>query len=138
MILLGLFLNTIDESKISAINTQPIKAEEITLNQEEIKPLPVRVEDIIRNEFKDTPILIEISRCESQFRQFGEDGNVLRGVVNHKDVGAFQINEDYHLQESKKLGMDIYTLEGNMDYARHLYNTQGLAPWIYSELCWKK
>jgi hypothetical protein len=80
--------------------------------------------------------LIDVARCESQYRQFDENGNVLRGKVNSKDVGAFQINEKYHLETSQKLGIDIYTLEGNIAYARYLYETQGSKPWSASSPCW--
>jgi hypothetical protein len=34
------------------------------------------------------------------------------------------------------MGLDIETLDGNLAYARHLYRTQGTAPWVYSEHCW--
>jgi hypothetical protein len=88
--------------------------------------------------FKDTPILAEIAFCESRTRQFDEYGNVLRGVQNSQDVGVMQINEKYHLATSQKLGINIYTLEGNMAYGKYLYNTQGTKPWNYSSGCWGK
>ena len=93
-------------------------------------------EEIIAEHLKDTPILKKVALCESQNRQFDEKGLVLRGQYNHQDVGLMQINEKYHLGTSKKLGYDIYTLEGNMDYAKYLYRTQGLKPWTYSSHCW--
>jgi len=65
------------------------------------------------------------------------DGGVLRGVANYQDVGVFQINEYYHLDKSIELGFDIYTTEGNMDYAEHLYETQGTTPWKWSAFCWQ-
>lgn len=60
----------------------------------------------------------------------------MRGEVNSKDVGVMQINEYFHLEDSKKLGFDIHTLKGNMAYARHLYEEKGLQPWISSKPCW--
>ena len=93
-------------------------------------------EEIIAEHFADTPILKKIAFCESRYRQFNEDGTVLRGVVNPKDVGVMQINEKYHLEASKKLGYDIYTLEGNIDYAKDLYSKQGSRPWVHSSHCW--
>ncbi len=80
--------------------------------------------------------LLKVAKCESGFRQFNKDGSVLRGRQNSLDVGAFQINENYHLKASKSLGYDIHTLEGNIDYAEHLYKTQGLKPWNWSKHCW--
>lgn len=47
-----------------------------------------------------------------------------------------QINEGYHGSIAKDLGYDIYTLKGNMAYARSLYEKQGLQPWIASKSCW--
>lgn len=94
------------------------------------------VEMAVREYFKDEPILIEIARCESTFKQFNEDGSIRRGKVNDADVGVMQINEYYHLETSKKKGYDIYTLEGNMAYARDLYNREGAQPWSSSSPCW--
>jgi hypothetical protein len=96
-------------------------------------------EEIIAEHFANTPILKKIASCESQNRQFDETtGSVLRGKVNSQDVGVFQINEKYHLEAAKKLSLDIYTLEGNLDYAKHLYKTQGVKPWVHSSTCWDK
>lgn len=88
--------------------------------------------------FADTPILAEIAFCESRFRQFDGNGNVLRGVQNSQDVGVMQINEKYHLETAQKLGLNLYTLEGNMAYGKYLYDTQGTKPWNYSSHCWGK
>lgn len=88
--------------------------------------------------FTDTPILAEIAFCESRYRQFDSNGQVLRGVENAQDVGVMQINEKYHLDTAQKLGLNLYTLEGNMAYGRYLYDTQGTKPWNYSSACWGK
>jgi hypothetical protein len=88
--------------------------------------------------FADLPIMVAIAQCESHFRQFDATGDVYRGKQNNKDVGVMQVNEYYHLDTSKKLGEDIYTLEGNMKYARHLYDEEGTAPWASSQACWGK
>lgn len=104
----------------------------------EVQEEPKTVEETVNEYFKDTPILSKVAFCESRYRQFDADGQVLRGVVNPKDVGVFQINEDYHLGDSQKLGIDIYTLEGNLAYAKHLYEKQGSAPWVHSSKCWSK
>lgn len=93
---------------------------------------------IVQEYFADTPVLIDVASCESHFIQFDADGTIHRGKVNPQDVGVMQINEKYHLSDSIKLGFDIYTLEGNMAYAKHLYKTQGTRPWEYSSKCWNK
>lgn len=99
---------------------------------------PETVEAEVREYFKDESILIEIAHCESRFRHVRQNGNIFRGVENDKDVGVMQINEDYHLQTAQKLDYDIYTLHGNMAYARYLYEREGAQPWVHSGKCWKK
>jgi len=88
--------------------------------------------------FEDIPEMVEVARCESRFRHADTEGNVFRGIVNNMDVGVMQINEYYHLEDSKELGYDIYTLRGNMAYARYLYGKQGIVPWSSSSPCWNK
>ena len=90
----------------------------------------INVESQVKAYFSDAPIMQKIAYCESRNRQFDKKtGSVLRGVVNAKDVGVFQINERYHLSDSKKMGISIHTIDGNMEYARHLYESQGTQPW---------
>lgn len=95
-----------------------------------------KVEAFLRREFSDAPILVEIARCESTFRQYDTDGRVMRGLVNSADVGVMQINERYHAEDAVKLGVDIYSIEGNIAYAKHLYDKFGTSPWASSKPCW--
>ena len=118
-------------------------ADKVTVTSKEkiaVKKLidSAEVEEVVRSYFADTPILAEVSRCESHFTQFNEDGSIHQGVANPSDIGVMQINRRFHLKESKKLGIDIFTLEGNLAYAKHLYEEQGVAPWSASSRCWKK
>ncbi|MEK7551932.1 MAG: hypothetical protein AAB534_00800 [Patescibacteria group bacterium] len=94
-------------------------------------------EEIVKNYFADAPIMVEIARCESTFRQINSKGEVLRGVVNSRDVGVMQINERFHGDTAEKMNVDIYSIDGNLEYARHLYEKQGTKPWKASEKCWK-
>ena len=96
----------------------------------------ITVEGYVRNYFSDIPIMIEIAKCESRFRQYDIDGNVLRGEKNELDRGVMQINEFYHNEDSVKLGYDILTLEGNTSYARALFEKYGVKPWKSSAPCW--
>lgn len=86
--------------------------------------------------FKDDPILVQVARCESSFRQVDEDGKILRGKANRSDVGLMQINEYYHKEKATSLGMNLRTIEGNMAYAKYLYDKEGLTPWASSKACW--
>lgn len=90
----------------------------------------------VYNYFEDTPILYHVAKCESRWRQYDKQGNPLRGNVDRRDVGVMQINEYYHLKQAQKLGFNIYTLEGNVAYAKYLYKNQGLKPWYASKPCW--
>lgn len=118
------------ESKEAVVNTSnPII--------EESASEPITLEAYVREYFKDTPELAEVAFCESTFRHFDNKGRVLKGEVISKDIGIMQINETYHAERSKKLGYDIYTLDGNLGYAKFLYEKQGIKPWNSSKRCWK-
>jgi len=98
----------------------------------------VSIEAYVRDYFKDIPLLAEISKCESTFRQFDSQGHVIRGRVNNGDIGIMQINKYYHEEDAVKLGLDIYTIDGNLKYARWLFNKYGSDPWSSSSKCWSK
>jgi len=79
---------------------------------------------------------LRIAKCESDFHQFDENGNVARGKVNPSDVGVFQINEKYHLDRSQNLDLDIHTTKGNIEYAMWLMKKEGTKHWNWSKPCW--
>lgn len=95
-------------------------------------------EEYVRNYFSDIPVMIEIARCESRFRQYDKNGEVLRGEVNSLDRGVMQINEFYHGEDAAKLGFDILSIEGNTAYARYIFEKYGVRPWKSSSPCWGK
>lgn len=86
-----------------------------------------------------------ICACESRGdkngepRQFDNKGDVLRGYPNPNDVGMCQISTEWHAGEAKRVGLDIMTAKGNLAFAKHLYDTEGDAPWKWSKAsCWGK
>ncbi len=81
-------------------------------------------------------IMIEVARCESGFRQYNSNGTALHGGYNGKMIGIFQLYDDYHVADAKRLGFDIYNVEGNIKYAKWLFDKQGVQPWSSSSLCW--
>ena len=99
---------------------------------------PITFEQYVRQYFSDDPILAEIAKCESTFRQYSSSGEVIKGRVNKSDVGVMQINKYYHLKSAEKLGYDLHTIEGNMAYAKALYEREGTKPWNSSSKCWGK
>ncbi len=98
----------------------------------------VEIEAQVRAYFSDVPVMAEIAACESKFTQFGKADTALRGGMSGKMIGIFQIYEDIHAEYAKGLGMDIYTVEGNLAYARRLYEREGTKPWLSSFPCWGK
>lgn len=97
-----------------------------------------KITQVIHKVFgKDAPLMIRVAECESSLRQT-QDGKVLRGIVNSKDSGVFQINKDAHLEEAESLGLNVDKLEHNILYAKYLFDKYGTKPWQYSKKCWSK
>lgn len=90
----------------------------------------------VRTKFADAPVMEHVARCESEFRQFSDSGDPLRGGYGGNMVGVFQIYDAVHRIDAEALGFDIDTLDGNLSYARHLYDYQGTNPWLSSYSCW--
>lgn len=105
-------------------------------SQVSLMPAAQTPEQYVRSYFADIPVMADIASCESHFQQYASDGSVHRGEVNHSDVGIMQVNEYYHSKTAEKLGLDLYTMEGNVAYARYLYEKEGTQPWISSKPCW--
>lgn len=95
-------------------------------------------ETIVREYFKDIPIMAQVARCESHFRHTLADGSVLRGRVDSDDTGVMQINLRYHQKKATELGLDLHDIEGNLAYARYLYEQKGTQPWNASAPCWNR
>lgn len=95
-----------------------------------------QTERIVREYFKDIPVMIQVARCESTFRHTLADGSVLQGRVDPRDTGVMQINKGYHEATADQLGLNLDDIYDNMAYARHLYEKQGTQPWSASSPCW--
>lgn len=111
----------------------------VALSQSEAYELAKNPETLgayVREYFADTPIMADIAWCESRMRHLEENGKIIRGRVDSDDIGVMQINTRYHLEDSKELGLDIYSLNGNLAYAQYLYEKQGTKPWLASSPCW--
>lgn len=94
------------------------------------------IEEYVRKHFENYPIMADVAECESRFRHFDKNGEIIRGKVNKSDIGVMQINEYYHKQTANKLDISLYTLEGNIEYAKYLFEKEGTAPWLASSKCW--
>jgi len=93
-------------------------------------------ETAVRSYFSDIPVMIQIARCESQFRHTLADGTILQGRVDPADTGVMQINMRYHGEKARELGLDLKDRTDNMEFARDLYLRQGTKPWNASAKCW--
>lgn len=87
-------------------------------------------------------VLSVIARCESEDRHYDDNGNVLRGEKDPRDIGRFQINTKWWLKEAHAQGLDIFDENGNKEMARYVYHKQGLSAWEKSydsenNKCWK-
>jgi hypothetical protein len=87
------------------------------------------VEQMVKAAFLDAPVMIEVAHCESNFRQFTDAGTVLRGGGSGGMIGVFQFYEAIHSASALRLGFDINTAEGNIGYAKHVYQREGAKPW---------
>lgn len=105
------------------------------LQAEDIKN-PETLGAYVREYYKETPVLANIAWCESRMRHVGKDGEIFRGVVNDKDIGVMQINTRFHEATATDMGIDIFSLEGNLQYAKYLYEKEGTKPWKASKPCW--
>ena len=115
---------------------EPVKTVVVATAEASVRRPNEEVEQQVREYFHDIPVMIEIARCESRYRQYEENGSVLLGDIT-RDLGVMQINEYYHLDAAAHLGLDLHDLEDNMAYARYLYNREGTKPWNSSSKCWK-
>lgn len=95
------------------------------------------VEEYVRDYFADVPVMAAIAKCESHFTHV-KDGKILKNSTSSA-VGVFQIMSSIHAANAEKnLGIDITSIEGNVAYARYLYEKEGTKPWNASKACWGK
>lgn len=113
---------------------EEVKAPEVKIT----KPVVTQVDGTIiytQDNVRLVTGLVTICKCESGGRQFKADGTVIRGIVNSQDIGMCQINLKYHQAAADRMGLDLFTEEGNITYANHLYASQGAQPWGWSSHC---
>ncbi|HEY4476838.1 MAG TPA: transglycosylase SLT domain-containing protein [Candidatus Paceibacterota bacterium] len=108
----------------------------MAMNQVQEYTIPELIEEISAHYGVDSTVALDIARCESRLQQFRADGSLVRGNKNPSDVGIFQINEKYHLEQSQTKGFDIYTPAGNIEYAMWLIKNDGDRHWRWSQSCW--
>jgi hypothetical protein len=86
------------------------------------------VEDAVRFYFADAPVMVDVARCETKFKQYNADGSAYYDA-SRTYIGTFQISEKIHTPRATSMGLNLATLDGNLGYARYLYDTSGTNPW---------
>lgn len=105
--------------------------EEREVVQIEVRYTEEGITQKIRETFPEQPeTMLKIAKCESNFNY--------KIVSPTNDHGLFQINQAAHGKRLKELGIDPLTVDGNLQYARMLYDERGTQPWYMSEPCWNK
>lgn len=110
---------------LSTVMCAALSFSHVALAQQSINS---EVESKVREYFADIPVMIDIAKCETTFRQFNADGSTLFDRSGTY-IGVYQINEQLHYMTAWDMDMNLYTLEGNMAYARYLYGKNGINPW---------
>lgn len=93
---------------------------------------PEALKSLIRHEFNGDEDMVKIAHCESGTRHFTKSGEVIRSHTN--DVGIMQINVATWEKTADQMGIDIYSLDGNIEMAKHVLKVQGKTAWV----CYKK
>jgi hypothetical protein len=135
----GITSSTIDGT---ASSTASSTAPTATSTASSTIPAPVHIptlaesEATVRAYFSDIPVMIAVAKCESSFREFNDNGTVMHGGYGNSMVGIYQIDPSVHRAKALSLGFNIDTIDGNIGYARYLYNHLGTTPWLSSFSCW--
>ena len=79
----------------------------------------------------DQELIHKIMWAESQYKLDAKGINKNGSV----DSGLFQINSQ-HIPLAKSMGIDIFTPEGNAEFAIYLIKKNGLRDWGYSKSTW--
>lgn len=79
------------------------------------------------------PLMLQKICSAESGKQFNKDGSVVRGAIDKSDIGYCQINERYNNDYARKLGLDIYSEQGNKEFATILFNERGVQPWDASK-----
>lgn len=107
-----------------------------------IKPIKTLDSEIDRLAIKynvSSSTVRAVAKCESQM--YGNAVNHNRdsnGVIWSTDKGYLQINDYYHQEPMRKLGLDIDNEWDSLEYGFMLMANQGLKPWSASRHCWSK
>jgi hypothetical protein len=113
----------------TATTTQP--AEETASTTSPIVYTQEMVIEKIKEKFHDAPVMVYVAKCESEWNVSADREHL--GV----DVGVFQINQ-VHNQWFIDNNKTRWNIDDNLEYARLLFDRNGLRDWYMSKDCWSK
>ncbi len=102
------------------------------------------LEEMTKQKLKEAnaTAMIPVIDCESNFRQYDENGNLLRNPTVRDVVGIMQLREKYHpdpailteynTEHGTKLEAEDFNIrvpEDNVEYGIILFKVKGLEPW---------
>jgi len=118
--------------------------------KEEIK-VELTIEELIEQkaiEYGVNPDMAKkIAWCESRYKQSGVGINYRTKSVqvgtttqvvryeHSRDYGIFQLNSVYQLPRAEVEGLNVHTLEGNLQFGLELMKSEGAGPWRASAHC---
>jgi len=95
---------------------------------------------ILSKQFKVSEKLVRaIIRCEGMGDSKAINPNIDdKGNVWSIDFGSMQINNYFHANSMKKLGLDYFNEYDSLKYGIMLLSTEGTQHWKSSSYCWSK
>lgn len=128
----GNYDTNIAESSISEASDDSGDVYKQPLNPEQLEVI-----NLIEQEFGENhELLTKVARCESHWYQHKPDGSLLYNWEGSSAVGVFQIMESIHREKALGLGYDVRTIEGNIGFAKYLFEKDGIGHWNASKDCW--
>lgn len=86
--------------------------------------------------FRDFLTLKEVIKCESNWKQFNQNGTL---IISKGNRGLFQINTLAHKNTYKAMKLDITNPYDNIRFGIYLYKKNGLNDWrSWSGKCWER
>ena len=117
-------------------NSTPVIAQEIT-PVKTVKTIDSEINRLIIKYSVDKNLVMSIIKCESQFNGNAVNHNKLdNGTIWSTDKGLWQINDYFHKETMKKLGLDIDNQWDSLEYGFILLKSQGTSVWGASKKCW--
>lgn len=115
----------VNDLKLKMSNYQPAFIRELT-DVENWKLF--LYQEVLKTEltYSDYLLLRKIAFCESTWRQWDKNGNLL---VSYGNQGLFQINKLAHEETYTAMGLDVSNPYDNIKYAVYLYKKNGIRDW---------